>query len=273
MLNSALVLSPVVKIENGRAITNSRDVAQFFGKEHDNVLKRIDQLVSQVEGRVYFNASSYLAENGKQERCVDMDRDAFTLLAMGFTGAKALHFKLLYIAAFNAMEAQLMMKAPESTDLILADIRENTVAVRCCLEGHSVSITNLTEGQGRIETTVSGLVKVVAQHDNILSRKTKAPSDETRAEALGVIRIAYGGFAPDGSGKRMLDAITGVKLDVEFDHYFSPFRNGAAFIWPIPRELNRRFRDHPELRIEYRPQFDAYQMARQRLFGHQPTLF
>lgn len=32
-------------------------------------------------------------------------RDGFTLLAMGFTGAKALSFKLAYIDAFNAMAA------------------------------------------------------------------------------------------------------------------------------------------------------------------------
>ena len=36
-----------------------------------------------------------------------MDRDGFTLLAMGFSGKKALQFKLRYIEQFNAMEAEL----------------------------------------------------------------------------------------------------------------------------------------------------------------------
>lgn len=36
-----------------------------------------------------------------------MNRDGFTLLAMGFTGAKALAFKLEYMNAFNAMEQQI----------------------------------------------------------------------------------------------------------------------------------------------------------------------
>ena len=40
-------------------------------------------------------------------RAFDMTRDGFTLLAMGFTGAKALRFKKAYIQAFNAMEAEL----------------------------------------------------------------------------------------------------------------------------------------------------------------------
>lgn len=37
-----------------------------------------------------------------------MDRDGFTLLAMGFTGKKALQFKLAYIAAYNALEADAL---------------------------------------------------------------------------------------------------------------------------------------------------------------------
>ena len=33
-----------------------------------------------------------------------MNRDGFSLLAMGFTGKKALEWKVKYIQAFNAME-------------------------------------------------------------------------------------------------------------------------------------------------------------------------
>lgn len=37
-----------------------------------------------------------------------LTRDGFTLLAMGFTGKKALQFKIAYIEAFNKMERMLM---------------------------------------------------------------------------------------------------------------------------------------------------------------------
>lgn len=37
----------------------------------------------------------------------EMDRDGFSLLAMGFTGEKALKWKLDYIRAFNTMESEL----------------------------------------------------------------------------------------------------------------------------------------------------------------------
>lgn len=54
-----------------------------------------------------FGASSYKDRTGRLLRCFDMTKDGFTLLAMGFTGAKALEFKLKYIAAFNSLEQRL----------------------------------------------------------------------------------------------------------------------------------------------------------------------
>ena len=39
-----------------------------------------------------------------------MNRDGFTLLAMGFTGEKALKFKLAYIEAFNLMEEEIKQR-------------------------------------------------------------------------------------------------------------------------------------------------------------------
>ncbi|EPI20104.1 phage regulatory protein Rha, partial [Enterococcus faecalis] len=48
-------------------------------------------------------------------RQVIMNRDGFTLLAMGFTGQKALQFKLKYIEAFNQMEKEIQQpKLPTS---------------------------------------------------------------------------------------------------------------------------------------------------------------
>lgn len=44
---------------------------------------------------------------GRPRKTYFMNRDGFTLLAMGFTGKEALQFKIKYIEAFNAMEAEL----------------------------------------------------------------------------------------------------------------------------------------------------------------------
>ena len=50
-------------------------------------------------------------QNGQTYKSYDMDRDGFSLLAMGFTGAKALKWKMAYIAAFNAMQVEIDRQA------------------------------------------------------------------------------------------------------------------------------------------------------------------
>lgn len=101
---------PVVFARAGEVFANSRDVAAFFGKEHRNVLRDIDNLIrSEAElGMRNFEQTPYVEpSNGQTYRSFDMDRDGFTLLAMGFTGSAALKWKIRYIEAFNALEAEV----------------------------------------------------------------------------------------------------------------------------------------------------------------------
>ncbi|MEH6721683.1 MAG: Rha family transcriptional regulator [Aurantimonas endophytica] len=101
---------PVVTIREEGVFTSSRDVAVYFEKRHDNVVRAIDELVAQG-CLLNFEGTSKQVDmpNGgaRAERCYDMDRDGFMLLAMGFTGPKALQWKLRYIEAFKMMEAEL----------------------------------------------------------------------------------------------------------------------------------------------------------------------
>lgn len=108
---------PVVFEKDGEIFASSRDIADYFDKQHKHVLESIDRMISDAEeARPHFRQGSYtLPSTGSQHhRCFDMTRDGFTLLAMGFTGAKALQWKLRYIEAFNSMEAALK-KVPEKT--------------------------------------------------------------------------------------------------------------------------------------------------------------
>lgn len=96
--------------ENNQAVTTSLMVAEVFEKNHDNVLKVIRKILQ--EGIVkndetpMFEETTYVNEQNKQSYPMFfMNRDGFTLLAMGFTGKKAMEFKLEYIKAFNKMEA------------------------------------------------------------------------------------------------------------------------------------------------------------------------
>lgn len=101
----------VFKGENSQALTNSLLVAEKFGKEHRNVLQAIRDIIGSAENSAYpqmfVESTYYNQQNGQNYPMFVMNRDGFTLLAMGFTGKRAMKFKLDYIAAFNKMESAL----------------------------------------------------------------------------------------------------------------------------------------------------------------------
>ena len=117
-------MKDLVFLKNKQALTTSLKVAEYFDKEHKHVVRDIRTLIQQMASQSQspklvdgvttptaqmFVESSYQAESGgRRYPMFYMNRDGFSLLAMGFTGAKALQFKLAYIEAFNAMEQQLL---------------------------------------------------------------------------------------------------------------------------------------------------------------------
>lgn len=104
------------------SIVTSLDIAETFGKEHKRVLQDIRELeCSEDFGRHNFVQSSYVNCQNKKQPMYYVTRDGFTLLAMGYTGEKAMKFKEGYIRQFNAMEKLLIGKIKE---------REKGIAVR-----------------------------------------------------------------------------------------------------------------------------------------------
>ncbi len=93
---------------NDQALTNSLLVAKSFGKEHKHVLDSIRKLVegcAEISADPMFEETTYVNEqNGQSYPMYLINRDGFSLLVMGFTGKKAMQFKLDYIKAFNQME-------------------------------------------------------------------------------------------------------------------------------------------------------------------------
>ena len=100
-----------MRSENDQAVTSSLLIAEKFGKEHKNVMQSIRNLIGGTAENSaiaeMFSESTYFNEQNKEQPMFLMNRDGFTLLAMGFTGKKAMQFKLEYIKAFNSMEAQI----------------------------------------------------------------------------------------------------------------------------------------------------------------------
>lgn len=95
--------------EKDQAVVRSIDVANNFNKRHDNVLKDIETLVEKdlLKFQEMFYKDSYTDFYGREQKCYLMNRDGFSLLVMGFTGNKALEWKLKYIQGFNNLEKAL----------------------------------------------------------------------------------------------------------------------------------------------------------------------
>jgi Rha family phage regulatory protein len=135
---------PVVRERDGVAYATSHDVAAFFEKQHKDVLKAIDAL-SAHGSNLSGEADQWFAANfaavtaphptvaGRVDRSFNMTRDGFAVLAMGFTGPKALAFKLAYIAAFNLMEGQLRL----ATETKLREALETEAELRAALASRS----------------------------------------------------------------------------------------------------------------------------------------
>jgi phage regulatory protein, rha family len=120
---------PVVQVavHDGKPTVTSLQVAEAFGKEHKEVLRDIRNLkVSKGFDERNFAPVKYYDSKGESRPMLRMTRDGFMILAMGYTGAKAMALKEAYIAEFNRMEAELANRPypalPDFTDPAAAAI-------------------------------------------------------------------------------------------------------------------------------------------------------
>ena len=111
----------VLSTKSGEPVASSRQVAENFGKEHKDTLESIRQILAAENSAAKSMFYETTFENrGKQYPMYLMNRDGFTLLAMGFTGKAALEWKLKYIAAFNEMEKKLTEQPQLTRSQLLA---------------------------------------------------------------------------------------------------------------------------------------------------------
>ncbi|MCL7422386.1 MAG: Rha family transcriptional regulator [Methylobacter sp.] len=99
--------NPVVHVRRNQVTTSSLDVAEYFGKQHKNVLQAIQNIHDEEFTELNFQPSTYKDSTGRKLPAYEITKDGFAMLAMGFTGKKAEEFKIRYINAFNRMLADL----------------------------------------------------------------------------------------------------------------------------------------------------------------------
>ena len=131
-----------VKIVNGQAVTTSRKVAEVFEKQHKDVLRAIRDLeISEDYRERNFAPSVYEQPNPSGGKPIQqpeylITKNGFFLLGMGFTGKRAMEFKIAFINAFDAMEEALKnqqdcccCQAAPAVNNTPANVIESTIAV------------------------------------------------------------------------------------------------------------------------------------------------
>jgi Rha family phage regulatory protein len=98
--------------EEGKIVTSSLKVAEYYIKEHADVLKKIRGFIKLIPelGLGNFSESSYINEQGKRQPMFIMDRQGFSMLVNKFTGDEATLFTFRYTKAFEEMAEEITDK-------------------------------------------------------------------------------------------------------------------------------------------------------------------
>lgn len=146
-----------VMIRDQRVVVSSRDVARVFEKEHNKVLRDIRELGCSREFRLSnFGQSFYINEQGREMPEYLMTRDGFTLLAMGYTGPKAMKFKEAYIFEFNRMERALKDQVMDEAELLarlaanMAEFQKKQRAINGIHSARLVALEERVTAQSRV---------------------------------------------------------------------------------------------------------------------------
>lgn len=116
-------MNELVYLKNNEAVCDSLQVAEKFHKRHDKLVSEIERMYpgligrgcAQNGGHPMFIKTTYIHhQNNQSYPKYIMNRDGFSLLVMGFTGKKALEWKLQYIKAFNQMESFIKEKSTQT---------------------------------------------------------------------------------------------------------------------------------------------------------------
>ena len=144
-----------IQKQDGQLVVSSRQIAEHFEKEHFHVLRDIENLIGGISknGDTYnhlFIAAQYQNKQNKQwYKEYLLTRDGFSLLVMGFTGAKALQWKLRYIEAFNKMEQVLKEQPKQLTPMEQLRFQYQVI------EEHEEKISKIEKTLERLEVNPS----------------------------------------------------------------------------------------------------------------------
>lgn len=137
----SIVISNAFKVIEGRPVTSSHIVAEYFEKRHDNVIRGIRSLIEQnpdFANQLNFEPVEYVDAKGETRPEYLMDQKGFCILAMGFTGAKALEFKCAFYDEFERMKKALRAPSDQSALITTTEQYEIRKAIKARAKNSSV---------------------------------------------------------------------------------------------------------------------------------------
>jgi Rha family phage regulatory protein len=218
--------------QNGKLVVSSREVARNFEKEHKHVLDSIDSLIEGVAEKSadLFISSTYKHKQNKQVyREYLLTRDGFTLLAMGFSGKKALEWKLKYIEAFNKMEytiinqqkqiAKLTKQQEIEARLINSKVRQANVLLKIAKEANIEEYKQVLHSYASQIVTGKRILPLPEAHKETYSAKEIGDIVGMSANMVGRLANTYG-LKTEQYGKLFYDKSAYSNKQVETFRYY-----------------------------------------------------
>jgi len=122
-------MNDLVFVQNDEVLTDSLTIADTFGKEHKNVKRDIEEVISKIgelkndeEAKrlrinfdtLKFERIEYIDVRNRTQTKYLLNFDAFMLVTMGYTTQRAMLVKVGYINAFNRMKEELQRQKQQA---------------------------------------------------------------------------------------------------------------------------------------------------------------
>jgi Rha family phage regulatory protein len=130
----AFIPNDAVIEAHGHICTTSMKIAEAFGKQHKDVLRKLQTLDCSnnfTERNFTLCHKNNELQNGKPQPFYQITKDGFMFLVMGFTGKKAAAIKEAYIELFNAMAQRLLQLTNQTANTAI-----HQPVYSCCQREH-----------------------------------------------------------------------------------------------------------------------------------------
>lgn len=117
-----------IKNYNGVNVTDSREVAEMTGKNHQHLMRDIRGYIKVLEdspkldSQDFFIETTYKNSQNKTQPCYLLTKQGCEMVANKMTGEKGVLFTAEYVQAFNKMEEQLKPQCIE--DVLISSLKE-----------------------------------------------------------------------------------------------------------------------------------------------------